>query len=107
MKLEYYTLTMGLKIMASQPSQIGTRIIYLIQEVGMSDSFPQISGGISYVYEIQRLLNLIQLTGTIQARSSGGKNEQVLDKLKVERERGITGLPLFSDHLIWLTSLTS
>ncbi|KAF8197493.1 translation factor GUF1, mitochondrial [Pholiota molesta] len=29
---------------------------------------------------------------TIQKKSSGGKNEQVLDKLKVERERGITGL---------------
>ncbi|PPQ64103.1 hypothetical protein CVT24_008920 [Panaeolus cyanescens] len=33
---------------------------------------------------------LLELTGTIQKKSSGGKNEQVLDKLKVERERGIT-----------------
>ncbi|KAH9483887.1 Translation factor guf1 mitochondrial [Psilocybe cubensis] len=31
-----------------------------------------------------------QLTGTINKKVSGGKNEQVLDKLKVERERGIT-----------------
>ena len=31
-----------------------------------------------------------QMTGTIQKKQSG-KNEQVLDKLKVERERGITG----------------
>ncbi|KAJ8507609.1 hypothetical protein ONZ45_g10039 [Pleurotus djamor] len=32
---------------------------------------------------------LLELTGTIAAKQSG-KNEQVLDKLKVERERGIT-----------------
>ncbi|CAA7271490.1 unnamed protein product [Cyclocybe aegerita] len=32
---------------------------------------------------------LLELTGTIQKKTSG-KNEQVLDKLKVERERGIT-----------------
>ena len=32
-----------------------------------------------------------QLTGTIPKKTTGGKNEQVLDKLKVERERGITG----------------
>ncbi|KAF8077727.1 translation factor GUF1, mitochondrial [Lyophyllum atratum] len=32
---------------------------------------------------------LLELTGTIQKKQSG-KNEQVLDKLKVERERGIT-----------------
>ncbi|PPQ99995.1 hypothetical protein CVT26_009277 [Gymnopilus dilepis] len=32
---------------------------------------------------------LLELTGTIQKKLSG-KNEQVLDKLKVERERGIT-----------------
>lgn len=32
----------------------------------------------------------IKLTGTIAAKQTG-KNEQVLDKLKVERERGITG----------------
>jgi translation elongation factor EF-4 len=31
------------------------------------------------------------LTGTIPKKTTGGKNEQVLDKLKVERERGITG----------------
>jgi hypothetical protein len=31
-----------------------------------------------------------QLTKTIQLKQAG-KNEQVLDKLKVERERGITG----------------
>jgi translation elongation factor EF-4 len=30
------------------------------------------------------------LTGTIKKKEIG-KNEQVLDKLKVERERGITG----------------
>jgi len=36
-----------------------------------------------------------KLTGTIHAKSLGGKNEQVLDKLKVERERGITGSELF------------
>ncbi|KAF8912048.1 translation factor GUF1, mitochondrial [Gymnopilus junonius] len=34
---------------------------------------------------------LLELTGTIQKKVSG-KNEQVLDKLKVERERGITGV---------------
>ncbi|KAF9077111.1 translation factor GUF1, mitochondrial [Rhodocollybia butyracea] len=33
---------------------------------------------------------LLELTGTIKKKESG-KNEQVLDKLKVERERGITG----------------
>ncbi|KAF5330933.1 hypothetical protein D9619_005388 [Psilocybe cf. subviscida] len=33
---------------------------------------------------------LLELTGTIQKKVTGGKNEQVLDKLKVERERGIT-----------------
>ncbi|KAF9558033.1 GTP-binding protein lepa [Agrocybe pediades] len=33
---------------------------------------------------------LLELTGTIQKKTAGGKNEQVLDKLKVERERGIT-----------------
>jgi translation elongation factor EF-4 len=38
----------------------------------------------------------MQLTGTIHTKSSGGKNEQVLDKLKVERERGITGQTLYS-----------
>ncbi|TFK42353.1 P-loop containing nucleoside triphosphate hydrolase protein [Crucibulum laeve] len=32
---------------------------------------------------------LLELTGTIQKKQTG-KNEQVLDKLKVERERGIT-----------------
>lgn len=32
---------------------------------------------------------LLELTGTIQKKQAG-KNEQVLDKLKVERERGIT-----------------
>ncbi|EEB87582.1 hypothetical protein MPER_15021, partial [Moniliophthora perniciosa FA553] len=32
---------------------------------------------------------LLELTGTI-AKKQTGKNEQVLDKLKVERERGIT-----------------
>lgn len=32
---------------------------------------------------------LLELTGTIPKKQSG-KNEQVLDKLKVERERGIT-----------------
>ncbi|KAF8637365.1 hypothetical protein AX17_002864 [Amanita inopinata Kibby_2008] len=32
---------------------------------------------------------LLELTGTIQTRQ-GSRNEQVLDKLKVERERGIT-----------------
>lgn len=35
-----------------------------------------------------------QLTGTIQKKQAG-KNEQVLDKLKVERERGITGTSKF------------
>ncbi|KAJ7582978.1 P-loop containing nucleoside triphosphate hydrolase protein [Mycena floridula] len=34
---------------------------------------------------------LLELTGTIAMKGSG-KNEQVLDKLKVERERGITGM---------------
>jgi hypothetical protein len=33
----------------------------------------------------------MQLTGTIQKKESG-INKQVLDKLKVERERGITGM---------------
>lgn len=32
---------------------------------------------------------LLELTGTIQTKSTG-INQQVLDKLKVERERGIT-----------------
>jgi translation elongation factor EF-4 len=35
-------------------------------------------------------LPMNQLTGTINKKQSG-KNEQVLDKLKVERDRGITG----------------
>ncbi|KAJ6525683.1 P-loop containing nucleoside triphosphate hydrolase protein [Mycena capillaripes] len=34
---------------------------------------------------------LLELTGTIKKKEVG-KNEQVLDKLKVERERGITGI---------------
>lgn len=34
---------------------------------------------------------LLELTGTISKNSS--ENKQVLDKLKVERERGITGKP--------------
>lgn len=44
------------------------------------------------LYKINRSKNslLFQLTGTIKRKTSG-KNEQVLDKLKVERERGITG----------------
>jgi translation elongation factor EF-4 len=32
-----------------------------------------------------------QLTGTIEKKAQGSMNKQVLDKLKVERERGITG----------------
>jgi translation elongation factor EF-4 len=43
---------------------------------------------------------LLQLTGTIQTKTYG-KNEQVLDKLKVERERGITGK---SPHLALISS---
>ncbi|KAG1789426.1 P-loop containing nucleoside triphosphate hydrolase protein [Suillus plorans] len=35
---------------------------------------------------------LLELTGTIETKSTG-LNQQVLDKLKVERERGITGGP--------------
>ena len=35
-----------------------------------------------------------QLTGTIQLKEKG-VNKQVLDKLKVERERGITGPVLY------------
>jgi translation elongation factor EF-4 len=35
----------------------------------------------------------MQLTGTIQKKNSGA-NKQVLDKLKVERERGITGMEI-------------
>jgi translation elongation factor EF-4 len=34
--------------------------------------------------------DILQLTGTIE-KTSGAGNKQVLDKLKVERERGITG----------------
>lgn len=45
---------------------------------------------------------VIQLTGTIQ-RKRIGKNEQVLDKLKVERERGITGV----SHIIFVKLLES
>ena len=33
---------------------------------------------------------LLELTGTIDISSSGKKNKQVLDRLEVERERGIT-----------------
>lgn len=33
---------------------------------------------------------LLELTGTIEKKQVG-RNQQVLDKLKVERERGITG----------------
>ncbi|KAG2737396.1 hypothetical protein P692DRAFT_20823784 [Suillus brevipes Sb2] len=39
---------------------------------------------------------LLELTGTIQMKSTG-INQQVLDKLKVERERGITDFPLLMD----------
>ena len=35
-------------------------------------------------------LTIYQLTGTIDVKQHG-QNKQVLDKLKVERERGITG----------------
>lgn len=38
------------------------------------------------------MLTLLQLTGTITKKDKG-LNQQVLDKLKVERERGITGEP--------------
>ena len=38
------------------------------------------------------MLTLVQLTGTITKKDKG-LNQQVLDKLKVERERGITGKP--------------
>ena len=44
-------------------------------------------------YALTDLYNIdlpMQLTGTIQKKNSGA-NKQVLDKLKVERERGITG----------------
>ncbi|EGO21078.1 hypothetical protein SERLADRAFT_452219 [Serpula lacrymans var. lacrymans S7.9] len=41
--------------------------------------------------DVIRYVSAIQLTGTIQKKTSGN-NQQVLDKLKVERERGITGL---------------
>lgn len=37
-----------------------------------------------------QILTLLQLTGTITKKDKG-LNQQVLDKLKVERERGITG----------------
>jgi predicted GTPase len=33
---------------------------------------------------------LLEMTGTIVARADGERNQQVLDTLKVERERGIT-----------------
>jgi translation elongation factor EF-4 len=33
---------------------------------------------------------LLELTGTIPAAKNGERNKQVLDTLKVERERGIT-----------------
>lgn len=49
MKLGYHTLTTDLKIMASQLSQIGTRIIYLIQGVGCPTSRSQVFGGISFM----------------------------------------------------------
>lgn len=39
----------------------------------------------------------MQLTGTIKKKQTG-KNEQVLDKLKVERERGITGPWIVSSY---------
>lgn len=39
---------------------------------------------------------VIQMTGTIKKKDVGA-NKQVLDKLKVERERGITGKP-FTYH---------
>ena len=42
--------------------------------------------------DASRGLTLVnQLTGTIEKKEKG-RNKQVLDKLKVERERGITGL---------------
>ncbi|EGN95550.1 hypothetical protein SERLA73DRAFT_76651 [Serpula lacrymans var. lacrymans S7.3] len=45
---------------------------------------------------------LLELTGTIQKKTSGN-NQQVLDKLKVERERGITGLEYsFVGLYFWL-----
>lgn len=46
--------------------------------------------------------NVCQETRTIPRKESGGGNKQVLDKLKVERERGITGACL----LIYYSSPT-
>ncbi|KAF7295365.1 Translation factor GUF1, mitochondrial [Mycena indigotica] len=47
---------------------------------------------------------LLELTGTIKKKEIG-KNEQVLDKLKVERERGITGACLSALLLPILTGI--
>ena len=68
--------------------------VYYLETInfGLSDSC-----GLDYLrYEGKRLIDKppltpSQLTGTIPKKTTGGKNEQVLDKLKVERERGITG----------------
>ena len=40
--------------------------------------------------EAKTRLRALQITGTIEKKDKG-MNKQVLDKLKVERERGITG----------------
>jgi hypothetical protein len=50
----------------------------------------QITRGSSVRIRIDRRQWPPQLTGTIEKKKTG-KNQQVLDKLKVERERGITG----------------
>jgi translation elongation factor EF-4 len=53
----------------------------------------QITGGTTLLQLsiLVSVLNaILQLTGTIE-KGQGRGNKQVLDKLKVERERGITG----------------
>jgi translation elongation factor EF-4 len=53
----------------------------------------QIAGGttlLQFIILVSVLNAILQLTGTIE-KGQGRGNKQVLDKLKVERERGITG----------------
>ncbi|CAO3647063.1 unnamed protein product [Cunninghamella echinulata] len=70
----FYSKSTTEKLKAAEPSKIMVKVLWLI---GILDIYK----GLSLKVE------LLEFTNTI---SSKGSNKQVLDKLKVERERGIT-----------------